>query len=100
MAQANANQPDPYPSVIELLEERKGLLDEKFIVGGIGDTGLFAEGIEVGIAQLDADAGRELVFLSKPKAQLFHHLDEEAPELLEVYGVLAEGSFGGNGFSL
>lgn len=94
--ETHAHEPDQHAPVVELRKEFFDLLQEHVIGAGVGNAGLFGDGIEVGIAQFHRNATRELVLLPEFKGDLFGHPHQFVIQEGHVGGVGLEGVFGGD----
>ncbi len=70
------------------------------IEGGIGNPFLQGVGVEIGIADLNGNNGGKFLLLTQLKGQLLHHGGKQIVQSCHIHGILLEGPFTAEGFSL
>ena len=96
---ADPDEPHAHALVEQLFEEILGRGHEVVVGGSVGDAPLHALGREVGVANLDGDAGSELVAAPQLEGQVFCHGEHDRVQFVAVGGVLGEGAFGRDRFA-
>ena len=97
-AEFDPDEADQLTAFVDFGKQLKGVSNECSGLGGIRDSALAGEGIEIGIADLDGHAAGELGILAQLEGQFVDHGPEHAADKFKIECVFTEGPFLGHRF--
>jgi len=95
--EADAQQPDQHPPVIQLVEGLPGGAEQDMVGIGIVDGLLSRDRIEIRIAELDGQATRQPVLFAQLETDGLGHPDQLGMQKTQVDGVGVQSPLGGDG---